>query len=444
MRRFYRTKRDSLWQRLGCCLLLTSVLLALAPAHAGRAAAPPLAVEHADGARVILVWRAPPLTLAPATENGVHVVKPRLAGMTALPAPGQPDLPAASLLLAIPPGATVTTAVLEDNAVWLDLPAPVAVAPLPATAVDPLERCRRPPSTLRPRRPLLLPDWRRRRWWNSPRPCSGAARRWCACASIRCRWTPRSAGWRSIAPCASRCVSAATGALPPPQWTKARSSRCWPRIWPTTWPHAPGAVRLRRRVQLLARRRQDPGCASPPPKRGCTASRVLRWPPRASIWRPSTRPRSGSIATVRDRARCRSCWPAWARANAVRPGRRSSTPRPSPRPTPIRPSTGSPTAARRGCAWPCSRPRTPARRSPPMATPPGTSRTGSTTATSPWPRTRTTGTGTFCPTQRAPAAPTPSPCPPWHPAPRSSPWTWRAMTARIAPWSSSTGSRSQT
>jgi hypothetical protein len=139
MRRFYRTKRDSLWQRLGCCLLLTSVLLALAPAHAGRAAAPPLAVEHADGARVILVWRAPPLTLAPATENGVHVVKPRLAGMTALPAPGQPDLPAASLLLAIPPGATVTTAVLEDNAVWLDLPAAVAVAPLPATAVDPLE-----------------------------------------------------------------------------------------------------------------------------------------------------------------------------------------------------------------------------------------------------------------------------------------------------------------
>lgn len=139
MRRCYRTKHDTPWRRLGRWLLLASVLLTLAPPHAGRAAAPPLAVEYADATRVILVWQAPPLTLEPATENGVHVVKPRLAGVAALSAPGQPALPAATLLLAIPPGATVTAAVLEDNAIWLDLPAPVAVVPPPATAVDPRE-----------------------------------------------------------------------------------------------------------------------------------------------------------------------------------------------------------------------------------------------------------------------------------------------------------------
>ena len=78
MRRCYRTKHDTPWRRLGRCLLLASVLLTLAPPHAGRAAAPPLAVEYADATRVILVWQAPPLTLEPATENGVPVVKPRL------------------------------------------------------------------------------------------------------------------------------------------------------------------------------------------------------------------------------------------------------------------------------------------------------------------------------------------------------------------------------
>jgi hypothetical protein len=124
-------------------LLPGALLLALSPPQHSRAetlpAAPPLTVAQADAAHVVLAWEAPPLTLAPTTHDGVALVTPRLAGLPALAPPGEPNLPAAALLLAVPPGATATATVLDAATTLLPLPAPLAAAPSMSAPVEPLE-----------------------------------------------------------------------------------------------------------------------------------------------------------------------------------------------------------------------------------------------------------------------------------------------------------------
>jgi len=99
-------------------------------------ASPPIADARpavtltADG--LILDWRAPPAQLAPQADGAVRV---ELAGYAQTDRPGEPQLPFASALIALPPDAIPTVEVLLSEASEQLLPGPLAIAPRPEGVV---------------------------------------------------------------------------------------------------------------------------------------------------------------------------------------------------------------------------------------------------------------------------------------------------------------------
>ena len=157
------TRIGLLAQQICCwwvlCSLAAAALLPLpgvsaAPvAEMRRQLAAPLTVERSSATEVVLVWQAPTMTLAPVTVAGVRYTAPHMVGLSTLAAPGEPQLPSATLLLAVPPGATPIVTFLSGMTTTVLLLAPLLPAPVASQPVDPREPLPQPAQLALPAAP---------------------------------------------------------------------------------------------------------------------------------------------------------------------------------------------------------------------------------------------------------------------------------------------------
>lgn len=123
------------WRR-GVCLALTAAALVVstgAGLASGRAAvAPPtspLVQATSDASGVTLAWEAPDVQIETLAGGALRLSAP---GFSSQETPGQPRLPVASVLVALPPGAAPRLDVLEAQETFLPAAAPLELAPYPA------------------------------------------------------------------------------------------------------------------------------------------------------------------------------------------------------------------------------------------------------------------------------------------------------------------------
>jgi hypothetical protein len=114
--------------RHGLSVILLATLVWNGPARPALAesTAPPAVTVMEDGVQV--EWTTPALTL---TVGADGVTRARLAGYAELTQPGRPRVPAASTLLALPPGAEPEVVIESVDDHLQTLPAPLALSPQP-------------------------------------------------------------------------------------------------------------------------------------------------------------------------------------------------------------------------------------------------------------------------------------------------------------------------
>jgi hypothetical protein len=93
---------------------------------------PGLRILHANRSGLALEWVAPPVRLLPASDGTVDVVA---EGCARSEQPGEPRLPFASALIALPPGVEPSLRFLSVEETTLPLPAPLAAARQPEGAM---------------------------------------------------------------------------------------------------------------------------------------------------------------------------------------------------------------------------------------------------------------------------------------------------------------------
>jgi hypothetical protein len=124
-------------------LLLATGLLGLGPVPAASQApaVPEPAVLRADGAGVVLEWRAPAFSVRQVTgDDGRPYSSLEAPGWPQADAPGQPRLPFASALAVVPPTGDVTLHVQALEPARRPLPHPVVPARAPVPVGDPPTR----------------------------------------------------------------------------------------------------------------------------------------------------------------------------------------------------------------------------------------------------------------------------------------------------------------
>ena len=131
------------WRMIGWIGLAALLLL---PGVSGRAASPQTAalrVVASDATHVVLELVSPEVATRLVTVQGTTYTDVTLPGLPASGADGAPDLPIASTLIGVPPGAQVTLQVLDDDPITATLAAPVLPVPTARAAINPLDP--RPP-----------------------------------------------------------------------------------------------------------------------------------------------------------------------------------------------------------------------------------------------------------------------------------------------------------